>query len=79
MSSARYAGYVEEHLTEDAWELDALEPLVLRNLIREEVAGYFDEARYEANQQVIAELQAEMIARMREDGWAADALGSDDD
>lgn len=79
MSSARYAGYVEEHETENAWELDALEPVVLRDLIREEVSEYFNETLYEANQTVIRELQAEMIERMRSDGWAADALGSADE
>lgn len=43
MTSARYRGYVKEHNTQDAWELDALNPRVLRALIKREVSAFFDE------------------------------------
>jgi hypothetical protein len=42
VTSARYRGYIDEHRTNDAWELDALDPRVLRDLIRRHVAHYFD-------------------------------------
>lgn len=69
MSSARYAGYVEEHETEDAWELDALDPAVLRDLIRENIERYFDADIFEANQERIATLRARMVEQMRDPGW----------
>lgn len=50
MTSARYRGYVEEHDTDEAWELDALDPEVLRDLIQDEVAGFFDEDVHRENE-----------------------------
>lgn len=74
MTSARYASYVAEHDTDSAWELDALEPTVLRQLIRDHVESYFDEEIHEDNVEEIAELRETMLERMRADGWADDAL-----
>ncbi len=41
-TSSRYESYAEEHGTKDAWELDALKPEVLRDLIRKNVETHFD-------------------------------------
>jgi len=82
MTSARYAGYVEEHETDEAWELDALEPRVLRDMIREEVNARFDRRIKERNDKVVKEARADMRRRMIEPGWIAGALGvvdTDDD
>jgi len=42
-TSARYRRYFDEYGIDDAWELDALEPRVLRDLVDEGVARHFDE------------------------------------
>ncbi len=77
MTSSRYAGYVAEHGTTDAWELDALRPEQLDTLIREGVAGYFDEDIYEANEATIEERRADMRERMQEPGWIHSVLEED--
>jgi hypothetical protein len=38
----RYDAYVEEFGTEECWELDALEPTVIDQLLREEIASFVD-------------------------------------
>lgn len=43
MTSTRYAGYVEEHATTGAWELDALAPPVLQQLIRDSIEYHVDD------------------------------------
>jgi hypothetical protein len=77
VSSARYRGYVEEHDTEEAWELDALEPMVLRDLIRARVEEHFDVNIHAENESLIDALRGNMKAAMRVDGWAAGVLGAD--
>lgn len=79
VTSARYAGYVEEHDTEEAWELDALEPTVLRDLIRGEVNALFDDGVSAEQEEEIASLRAEMIEAMRDSEWASSVLGSADE
>lgn len=59
MTSSRYEGYVDEHGTDSAWELDALEPSVLRQLIREEVEALFDP-------DIHAELVGDVAARRQQ-------------
>lgn len=75
MTSARYQGYRDEHDTDDAWELDALEPTVLQGLIRDEVEDLFDDDVWRANESTVAARRAELLDRMRAPGWAAEALG----
>lgn len=41
ITDSRFAGYLQEHGTE-SWELDALEPSVIANLIRTEVDSMLD-------------------------------------
>ena len=77
-SDTRYQGYVDEHGTTDAWELDALDPTVLRDLIREEVNELFDEDIHEENNVEIAERREEMLGLMRDPEWIAAALGGEE-
>ena len=77
ITSARYRGYVEEHETEDAWELDALDPLVLRKLIRDEVDGYFDVEVYDREQLRAKGLQNGLRKLMRDPEWMRLALADE--
>ena len=47
LSDSRAAGYIEEYGRE-SWELDALEPQVISDIIREHVTKYRDESAYQA-------------------------------
>jgi hypothetical protein len=57
ITSSRYEKYNEEHDTNDAWELDALEPPVLQQLITENVEAYFDEAIFDQQQEAMGARQ----------------------
>lgn len=67
--SSRYASYIAEHGTTDAWELDALSPRVLRELVRTNVERYFDEYdRIDGNVEAERrELADEFAAALRDD------------
>jgi hypothetical protein len=73
-TSSRYKKYFKEHNTDDAWELDALDPDALQRLIRENVEEYFDEDAHAKNEDLIFDRRQEMLERMRADGWAQGAL-----
>ena len=75
ISSSRCAGYVAEHGTHDAWELDALDPAVLRDLIQSSVGRYWDAEVYRRSQKVIKERRAQLREKMSEGGWFEEALG----
>lgn len=75
VTSARYDGYVAEHLTREAWELDALRPDVLQGLIRESVEALWDEDIHRENLSLLQRRRHEMKERMREPGWLKRALG----
>src|SRR6266498_638779 len=47
LTDSRANGYIDEH-GHDSWELDALRPDVLADLIRQHVAGIRDEDAYDA-------------------------------
>ena len=66
VSSARYEGYIEEHNTDSAWELDALEPSVLRSLIKENVAKFFKATTHLENQALVKERREELRERLHE-------------
>ena len=68
-TSARYKRYLEEHATDNAWELDALEPRVLRQLIRNKVSRYWNETIHQQNLELITERRDEMRAEMNVEGW----------
>jgi hypothetical protein len=69
VSSSRYAGYVREHRTNDAWELDALPPNVLQQLIRTSVEREFSEDIHRANEDLVFDVREDMRLRMRTPGW----------
>ncbi len=66
ISSARYEGYREEHGTDYAWELDALDPDVLRDLISQGVSAYFDEAQHKRNQDLVDDRREVLQGRLHE-------------
>lgn len=47
LTDSRVEGYIEK-FGKESWELDALEPAVLRDLIQDTIREYMDEAKYEA-------------------------------
>ena len=63
-SDSRWGGYVQEYGYE-SWELDALEPRVLDNLIRRTIRDYRDDSLYNALAKQEAEERAylEMVSR----------------
>lgn len=74
VSSARYASYIEEHGIDDAWELDALEPRVLRQLIEDGVARHFDRSTHGYNVQEIARLRDELRGRIKNQDFLDEVL-----
>ena len=46
-SDARFTGYVQEFGTENCWELDALEPRVLEDLVRDEINSLRDQTPWD--------------------------------
>lgn len=69
VSSSRCPGYVKEHGTDRAWELDALKPNQLEALIRGSVADHFDEGVHDRYQDEIDSARAVMRERMRRPEW----------
>ncbi len=69
MTSSRYASYIREHNTDDAWELDALDPLTLRALIESEVESYFDPTIRQENIDQVDCARAEMRDVMSDQAW----------
>lgn len=63
-TSSRYRSYVEEHGIDDAWELDALNPNILRDLITENVDAQFDDEIWQTNEELVNERRADMLERM---------------
>ena len=74
MTSSRFQGYVDEHDTYDAWELDALEPTVLQTLIRDNVAEHFDPDILTENRRIVSACRQEFRELMREPEWIHRAL-----
>lgn len=70
--SARFAKYEREHGTDQAWELDALDPAVLQTLVRDNVRPYFEREVFDANQVLVRERRVEFrgrfAAELRGDG-----------
>jgi len=73
-TSSRYASYKKEHGIDDAWELDALEPRVLRQLIRDRVTAHFDQATHARNQAHIRDLRRDLRDRIQDPNWLAQVL-----
>lgn len=68
-SSSRYHNYVERHpwVNDRAWELDALEPRVLRDIVRESIEDLFDEEIYEEVQGAVSRMRERFNTKMRDD------------
>jgi hypothetical protein len=47
-ADTRYDAYVNQFGTTDCWELDALSPTVIGNLIRDEIGGLINESKWKA-------------------------------
>ena len=74
LTSSRYASYWDEHGTDEAWELDALRPDVLQDLIREAVNAEFTESIYRANRDLVSEQREVVRTTMRTEEWMRRAL-----
>jgi hypothetical protein len=75
ITSARFDKYLRTTGMTDAWELDALDPPKLRNLVETEVGRYFDESIHRANRNRIADLREEMVDRITDDpDWMEEQL-----
>lgn len=73
-TSARFKGYHEATGLEDAWELDALEPEVLRDLTAEAVARYWCQDIADDNKARLKGLRAEMREQMRDPDWISEVF-----
>jgi hypothetical protein len=77
-SSSRFDSYVREHGLHDAWELDALRPDVLEKLIRDSVAGHFDDAIHNENHEMVRDARTLMRKKMQARGWLSQVLAGGD-
>lgn len=59
VTDSRYEGYVAR-FGEDSWELDALDPPVIIQLIRETIETHLDQDKYEARRQLETEYRDEL-------------------
>lgn len=73
-SSARFQKYVDETGLMDAWELDALDPIAMRELIHTEVNRFWDEDIHRTNETHVDNIREELVKRMLGNGWLANAL-----
>jgi len=78
ITSARYKGYLDEHNTNDAWELDALNPRVLRDLIRKEVGAQFKQHIHDAYVGAVESAREEMRDRMARGEFMRRVFNSDE-
>lgn len=68
-SDARFRGYVQEFGTENSWELDALEPVVLENLVLDEINSLKDQTPWDllvAKEEIHRELLTKVSAHWNE-------------
>lgn len=68
-TSADYKRYVEEYETTDAWELDAIPPDMLVEMIEDAVNAYFDAVLHTKLQHDISKRRDAMRQRMRTPAW----------
>ncbi len=77
-SDSRAPGYIAKYGT-DAWEAEAMPAVEARDLLDRTIASYFDDDIFDDMQAQVAEGRADMLERMKADGWAASVLEGDDD
>jgi len=75
-TSPRFASYYKEHGIKDAWELDALSPKVLDNLIRTNVAQHWDQHYYDHWQGLAKTNRVLLRQKMKEPGWVHSVMGA---
>lgn len=75
VSSSRYQSYAEEY-GEDAWELDALEPRVLRRIVDETVQEYFDEGVHKLAEADMLRARRDALNLLKDPAFVARALES---
>lgn len=68
-AEADYARYVAEFDTTDAWELDALSPELLEQMVREEIEALFDSALHQRLTTGLEARRAEMRRIMQTAAW----------
>lgn len=73
-SSVRFNRYVKATGLRDAWELDALDPKVLRELIKKEVSSYFDLGIRRRELDEYQRARDEFKDCISEPGWAQTAV-----
>ena len=74
VTSKRYAKFVEEHSTTNAWELDALDPKTLEGLINASVRKYFDVDIYNANKEIVRGVREQFRETMLTHEWMSTVL-----
>jgi hypothetical protein len=67
-TDSRYAAYVRQFGTTECWELDALDPTVIADLIRTEVTGLIDAAAW--NEAKAQELANRALLNVASENWA---------
>jgi hypothetical protein len=77
-TSADYAKYCAEFGVEDAWELDALAPDELVEMVEGAVKPYFDEALFYKLQRDVETKRAEMRRLMRSQNWITSATSEEE-
>ena len=75
-TSARFNGYIKEHGTKDAWELDALRPDVLRRLILQSAGEHFDHRKLEHNERLVQAAREDCRKIITAPDWARKALNT---
>lgn len=65
---------MKEHRINDSWELDALEPRVLRQLIRDGAERHFDIGVHNRNVQEVRDLRAELRDRIKDQDFLDEVL-----
>lgn len=78
-NSPRYAKYVREHHTRDSWEIDALRPDGLQDLIRDSVQAEFDEDIHRGNTHLIGDLREQLKDTLRDREWMDETLAGIED
>jgi len=78
-TSSRYRAYVDRYGTREAWELDALEPAVIQQLIQDAVDSLRDEEIWENREAEEAESERQMVEISDRYAEIIEFLEGDDD
>lgn len=78
MTSARYAGYRAEHGTDRAWEIDALDLRVLRDLVKTEIEKLWVPSIGARQRDAARGRERELKERIADPIWLRDLFDNDD-